>query len=86
MLKNLKISKKLLVLVLSLLVCLAVVGGSSIILMEKMNAASTEISKNWLPSVIIAEEINTMTSDHRIFETDHVLSQDVATKKTMKIL
>lgn len=78
MLKNLKISKKLFVLVFSLLLCLSIVGGSSIALMNKINDASTEIAGNWLPSVIIAEEINTMTSDYRIYEIDHIVTQDAA--------
>lgn len=81
MLKNLKISKKLFVLVLSLLICLSVVGGSSIVLMKQINDASTEISKNWLPSVIIAEELNTSTSDYRRYEINHIVSQDDATMK-----
>ncbi len=81
MLKNLKISKKLFVLVLSLLICLTVVGGSSIVLMKQINGASTEISKNWLPSVIVAEELNTSTSDYRRYEINHIVSQDDATMK-----
>ncbi len=78
MLKDLKISKKLFVLVLSLLFCLAVVGGTSIVLMDRINASTMKITENWLPSVIIAEEINTTISDHRIYEIDHIISSDKA--------
>ncbi|QHI73601.1 methyl-accepting chemotaxis protein [Aminipila terrae] len=81
MLKNLEIGKKLFVLVLSLLICLSVVGGSSIVFMKQINQASTEITKSWLPSVIAAEELNTCTSDYRRYEINHIVSQDSATMK-----
>nr|WP_315019456.1 methyl-accepting chemotaxis protein [uncultured Aminipila sp.] len=81
MLKNLKISKKLFVLVLSLLICLSIVGGASIVLMSQINGASTEITKSWLPSIIAAEELNTCTSDYRRYEINHIVSQDSATMK-----
>ncbi len=35
---------------------------------------STEISKYWVPSIIYSEELNTMTSDFRILEYDHIIS------------
>ena len=81
MIKQLKIGKKLLLLVASLLLCLVVVGSSSLVLMKQINDSTTKISNHWLPSVIVSEEINTMTADHRIYELGHIISQDSATIK-----
>jgi len=76
MIKQLKIGKKLLLLVTSLLVCLVVVGSVSLLLMHRINYVSTTISEDLLPSVIVSEEMNTMVSDHRIYELGHMLSKD----------
>lgn len=46
--------------------------------MYKLNTGSTVISNHWLPSVIIAEELNNTTSDFRISEISHVVSQNNA--------
>ncbi len=81
MIRQLKIGKKLLVLVTSLLVFSVVIGGLSLFLMNKLNNASTEISEGWLPSVIIAEEINTMSSDYRIYELRHIMATDDKTRE-----
>jgi methyl-accepting chemotaxis protein len=43
-----------------------------------INQVSTEIETNWLPSVTLTSSINTQTSDFRILELQHVLSQDAA--------
>lgn len=78
MIKQLKIGKKLFLLVASLLLCLMLVGISSLVLMKQMNDSTTTISEDWLPAVIVSEEINTMTSDYRIYELGHIISQDSA--------
>ncbi|MFI3174907.1 MAG: methyl-accepting chemotaxis protein [Bacillota bacterium] len=77
--KDLKIKFKLYGLSGALLIALVVVGIISLSLMSKLNEGTTIVSANWLPSVIIAEELNTATSDFRIAETSHVVSQDNAT-------
>lgn len=46
--------------------------------MNFINAKSTEIEINWLPSVVSINAVNTMTSDMRIAEALHVLSTDPA--------
>lgn len=81
MIKQLKIGKKLFLLVASLLLCLVVVGSSSLVLMKQMNDSTTTISNEWLPAVIVSEEINTKTSDYRIYELGHIVSEDSAKKK-----
>ena len=55
-----------------------VFGLYAIARMGAMNDVADEIETNWLPSVQLTSEINTNTSDFRILELQHVLSQDVA--------
>jgi len=81
--KNWKIRYKLLVLVSSLILALLFTGIVSLIFMASINNGTTEVSENWLPSVIIGEELNTATSDFRIAENSHVIAQD---ESTMHIL
>lgn len=42
--------------------------------MHALNQKSTEIELNWLPSVIIINDINTTTSDYRVAEGLHVFA------------
>ena len=51
-------------------------GIFAIIVMAKLNAASTIISQNWLPSVYYTSDINTMTSDFRIAENQRVIRRN----------
>ncbi|TAN52826.1 MAG: methyl-accepting chemotaxis protein [Methylococcaceae bacterium] len=44
--------------------------------MGEVNDKSTEISVNWLPSVMATNAINTITSDMRTAEAIHILSTD----------
>ncbi len=82
--KNLKIKYKLLSLSLTLLLAFIFTGVFSLFFMGKINDASTEITENWLPSVIIAEELNTLTSDFRIAEYGHVIAQDTKTMSELE--
>lgn len=77
--KNLKISGKLIILSAVFITALVTICLLSLSLMQKINEGTTIVSANWLPSVIIAEELNTSTSDFRIAEASHVISQDLAT-------
>ncbi|MFI3174272.1 MAG: ATP-binding protein [Bacillota bacterium] len=60
----------------TLILSLLFTGVLSVLLMREINTGTTIVSMNWLPSVIIAEELNTATSDFRIAEASHVISQD----------
>lgn len=77
--KNLKISGKLVLLSAVFITALVIICLLSLSLMRKINEGTTIVSANWLPSVIIAEELNTSTSDFRIAEASHVISQDLPT-------
>jgi len=74
--KNLSVAARLAIafgLVIALLCGSAVL---SIVRMAQINAASTDITTNWLPSSIVVSAINTHTSDFRIAEVQHNLSTD----------
>ncbi len=60
----------------TLILSLLFTGVLSVLLMREINTGTTIVSMNWMPSVIIAEELNTATSDFRIAEASHVISQD----------
>lgn len=74
--KNLKIGIKLFILVVIMLAGMLFIGILSLLFMTTINSNTTIISNNWLPSAIIAEEINTALSDVRMQEFKHILSQD----------
>ncbi|MDZ4741612.1 MAG: MCP four helix bundle domain-containing protein [Alphaproteobacteria bacterium] len=56
------------------LAILAALGAVSIYELNVVNAASTEIVQNWMPSIRISSDLNTNTSDFRIAEGTHVTS------------
>ena len=66
---------KLLLLTVILLILLCGQGLFSLYQMNSINEASTEISKNWLPSCNAANSLNTLTSDYRLYEVMHVYSK-----------
>lgn len=74
--RNIKIKTKLLLLGAISILGLVVIGAESVITAKKINDASTEISQTWIPAIIIAEKLNTITSDYRIKEYNHVISTD----------
>lgn len=77
--RNIKIKTKLLILGGVSILGLAFIGAESIITAKQINEASTVISQSWVPAIIIAEELNTDTSDYRIKEYYHVISHDEET-------
>ncbi|NMM63949.1 methyl-accepting chemotaxis protein [Clostridium sp. P21] len=67
---------KLIFLVGALVLALISIGILSINNLKLVNEQSSIISKNWLPGVRYSEELNTMTSDFRIMEYEHVIAND----------
>lgn len=49
--------------------------GMSILYLDKINDNSGEITANWLPSTVHLNHLNTLTSDFRIAELQHILSR-----------
>lgn len=79
--KNLKIKFKLFLLAGFMLLGMVAVGLVSLIFMNKINDGSTVISDNWMPSVIVSEELDILTSDYRIQQYKHVVAQDAEIKR-----
>ena len=50
--------------------------------MHQINAKSTEIAQNWLPSVDVVNRLNTATSDLRVAELQHLTLTDEAGMRT----
>ncbi|MEF7616318.1 methyl-accepting chemotaxis protein [Aquincola sp. MAHUQ-54] len=59
----------------AVIVLMLAMGGFAILQMGKVNDSSTDIADNWLPSIRYVEEMNTNTSDLRILELQHVISE-----------
>ncbi len=59
-----------------LMAMLCGLGIFSLYQMNNINDASTEISKNWMPSTVNVQRLNTLTSDYRIQEILHIYSTD----------
>jgi len=75
MFKNMRIATKLAFGFGLLLVLIGTLGSFALMQMGKVNEQSTELAENWLPSIVAIEEINTNSSDYRITELEHVLSE-----------
>lgn len=84
MIKNLKIKSKIVIIVSIGMVSLIILGIIAILYMFNINQSTKEISNNWMPSSIIIEELNTKTSDYRIREYKHVISEDPAEMDIIK--
>ena len=77
-LSDLRLSTKLIggfAVVLALATAQSLFGVS---VLKQVNAKSTEISDNWLPSVKLTSDLNTNTSDFRVAQLLHVLASDNA--------
>lgn len=74
--RNAKLKKKLILLGIVSILGLVLMGASSLLTTNQIRKSSTDMTQAWLPSVIIAEELNTATSDYRIKEYNHVITHD----------
>lgn len=72
--RDFKIKTKLWLLGVISIAGLLLIAAESFVAARKINQASTDISQIWLPSVIIAEELNTISSDYRLKETQFLTS------------
>lgn len=83
--RNFKIKTKLIVLEIISILGLIIVGGLSVYTAREINQSSTDISQQWLPSVIIAEDMNTFISNYRIKEYYYVISKDDEVKNILRV-
>lgn len=81
MFKNMKIGAKLGTGFGIVLILMIVLGVFSIQRMGVVNDQSTEISQNWMPSIVAIEEINSWTAEYRIYEYEHMVSASEANMK-----
>ncbi len=72
---NLKISTKLFIGFAAILVLTMALGVLALHRLAIVNKQVDEMSHNWLPSVTYTSDMNTNTSDYRIKEYAHILSQ-----------
>ena len=70
--QNLKIGRKLHVLVGVALVGMLLIGGMSFSLMGRLNEMTSDISTSWLPSVDTARAMDTALSNIRFYETEYL--------------
>lgn len=75
---DLKIATKLLVSFMLVLLLTALLGIFSIIKLANVNATTTDLASNWMPSIQAAVSVRYGLSRYRSMELQHVLSQDKA--------
>lgn len=68
------IKMKLRLIFLGMVATFALFGLFSSDLMKTMNSQSSEIEKNWMPSIISVNAMNTLTSDYRIAILRHIMA------------
>lgn len=74
MLKNFKISKKLLVGFVTILIITTFLGAFGLYELSLVKNETNKITTNWLPAVYAISDMNTNTSDFRIQEYRHILT------------
>lgn len=67
-----------------LLLITGILGILGISSMSSINEKSTDLSKNWMPSIDSIHRINTATSDLRIMQYTHVVSTEPATMREVE--
>ena len=76
--KNFSISSRLIATFSLMLALLLLVSGASYFKMSAMSEATNEITTDWLPSVEVANRIDTQIANLRMLEFRHVLNNDDA--------
>ena len=75
---DLRISKKLLISFVLILVLTSTLGVFAITQLAKVNQASSDIATNWLPSIRTSLEMKTSLSQIRSLQLQHVLTTDAS--------
>jgi len=70
------IKGKLIILISMLVASLIFIGVFSINNLKRLNNHSTVISENRIPKIMFSEDLNTMMSDFRILEYEHIVTTD----------
>lgn len=72
--QGMKLRTKMILGYATILLFTSVLGILALVLMARVNQASTVIADEWLPSVFFTSDLNTATGDFRIAELQHILS------------
>jgi methyl-accepting chemotaxis protein len=72
--KNLKISSKIISIVLAIMALMLLLGVIAILELSKVNGSTEEIATNWLPSVHAVDNMDATISDYRRQELQFMLS------------
>jgi len=75
---NLTIKARLTLVFTLLVLALVGLGAYSVVSLNQVNEQSSVINDNWLPGLDMAHEINTLSSDHRIYELRHIIAANKA--------
>ena len=73
-----KLSSKLILLTATLTLLSIIIGFMSITAMSSINGDVKEISENWLPTVKVVGELNSMVNEFRRNELAHIVTRDEA--------
>ena len=73
-----RLSTKLSLAMGTLTLVIAVMGTFNIYQMKKINDAAATLADNWMPAIVSIEEVNTIASNFRLNETQHVYTEDEA--------
>ena len=71
---NLRISGKIIAVVMAVLMLTVFLGVFSVLQLAKVNGSTEEIATNWLPSVQAVDSMDSAISEFRRFELQHLLS------------
>lgn len=71
---NLKVKKKMLLLVGTLICSILLVGAIAMLGAGFMNQKTTDLAETWMPSALLANEMDTMTSNYRLMQYGYLTS------------
>ncbi|MDR7306702.1 MCP four helix bundle domain-containing protein [Rhodoferax saidenbachensis] len=75
---NLKIGTRIVGALVAMMVMLFLMATVSLMQMGVLNASTKDIADNWLPSVAAINAMNTMASDIRLTQAQHLMNTDEA--------
>lgn len=75
-LKDIKVKNKLRGLVIFFIISLAIISGASVIALNTLNKQTKKISEKCMTSLELAEKMNVLTSDYRMFQYAHLTTQE----------
>lgn len=82
--KDIKIKSKLVLLTGFLTASLLLIGIISAVSMQMLNSQTKLVTDSWLPSIKLAGEMNTLTSDYRVAQYGHMTTKDDELKKNFE--